>query len=66
MTTAHSIFQRVIAIAACTFVEDGQDFAEYAVVLGLVVLVGAAGYSGLGTALGTFALNAAGAVSAFM
>lgn len=66
MTTAHSLFQRVLGITLRTSVEDGQDFAEYAIILGLVVLVGAAGYSGLGTALGTFATNAVGAVVAFM
>jgi Flp pilus assembly pilin Flp len=65
MTTAHSIFQRVVAISVRAY-EDGQDFAEYAVILGLVVLVGAAGISNFGTALGTLAMNAAGAVIAFM
>jgi len=46
--------------------KQGQTFAEYAVILGLVVLGGAAGFSGLGATLGTFATNTVGAVIAFL
>ncbi|HEU5423817.1 MAG TPA: hypothetical protein VFU72_09785, partial [Nitrolancea sp.] len=31
--------------------EKGQDFAEYAIILALVVIIAAAGFSGLGNAV---------------
>jgi Flp pilus assembly pilin Flp len=46
--------------------KQGQSFAEYAVILGLVVLAGAAGFSGFGAALGTLATDTVGAVIAFL
>lgn len=65
MTTAHSIFQRVVAISVRAYEDDQSEndrvFSEI-----LAVLVGAAGISNFGTALGTLAMNAAGAVIAFM
>ncbi|HVX30092.1 MAG TPA: hypothetical protein VHA53_06390 [Nitrolancea sp.] len=44
----------------------GQDFAEYALVLALVVVAGSVGIAQFGTALGTFATDTVSAIVAFL
>jgi hypothetical protein len=46
--------------------EHGQDFAEYALVLGLVVLAGSVGIAGFGSTLGSFATDTVSAIAAFL
>lgn len=65
MAAARSFAQVVVAWSRLTS-ERGQDFAEYAVILGLVVLAGSVGIAQFGSALGTFATNTIGAVIAFL
>lgn len=65
MTTARSFFQ-FVTVRFHAPVDRGQSFAEYAVILGLVVLVGAAGISNFGSALSSMATNTFGAVIAFL
>jgi len=64
--TARSLVRSVVENRFRASRNQGQSFAEYAVILGLVVLGGAAGFSGLGTTLGTVASNTVGAVIAFL
>jgi Flp pilus assembly pilin Flp len=56
------------ALVACSRLKDerGQDFGEYALVLGLVVLAGSVGIAGFGSTLGTFATNTVSAITAFL
>jgi Flp pilus assembly pilin Flp len=63
--TARS-FVQVVAAWFRPPVERGQSFAEYAVILALVVLVGSVGFTGLGSALGTMATNTIAAIIAFL
>jgi len=63
---ARSFIRVVIGNRFRTSGKQGQSFSEYAVILGLVVLAGAAGFSGFGAALGTLATNTVGAVIAFL
>jgi hypothetical protein len=46
--------------------ERGQDFAEYAVILALVVAAGSVGFTEFGSALGTVATNTVSAIVAFL
>jgi hypothetical protein len=65
-TAAARSFVQVVVAQFCAPVERGQSFAEYAVILGLVVLVGSVGFTNFGSALGTIATNTFGAVIAFL
>lgn len=65
-TAAARSFIQVMAACSRPRDERGQDVAEYALVLGLVVLAGSVGIAQFGSALGTFATNTVSAIVAFL
>jgi Flp pilus assembly pilin Flp len=65
MVTLSMVLQSSFAYILDTLKRDeGQDFAEYAIILALVVIVAAAGFSGLGTAVLGVVGNVSGQLTA--
>lgn len=65
MVTLSMVLQSSFAYIADTLKrEEGQDFAEYAIILALVVIVAAAGFTGLGNAVLAVVNNVAGQLNA--
>jgi Flp pilus assembly pilin Flp len=64
MVTLSMVLQSSLAYLNTLKREEGQDFAEYAIILALVVIVAAAGFSGLGTAVLGVVGNVSGQLTA--
>ena len=65
MVTLSMVLQNSLAYILSTLKrEEGQDFAEYAIILALVVIVAAAGFTGLGNAVLGVVGNVSGQLTA--
>jgi Flp pilus assembly pilin Flp len=64
MVTLSMVLQSSFAYIAALKREEGQDFAEYAIILALVVIVAAAGFTGLGNAVLGVVGNVSGQLTA--
>jgi Flp pilus assembly pilin Flp len=65
MVMLSSVLQSSFAyIADALKREEGQDFAEYAIILALVVVLAAAAFTGLGNAIVAVVGNVAGQLTA--